>query len=184
MLLSMCISFLLGRSFRRKSSYVLLLVPITILMSFFSAYYVDRFRYFLGPFPLSFPFYTNTFVENPTIFNFLEPTHDGLYLLGWRISSFALPLQLETLAFLTSFFLLINLVGAMLGYWIGNTLPEKSLKREMFDFFFKFGILSFLFFMGSTWIFAVLFWIFAVIATTVYGIYKWSRRRKAVHVIC
>ena len=184
MLLSMSIGFLLARSFRRKSSYVLLLVPITILMSFFSAYYVDRFHYFLGPFSLSIPFYTNAFVENPTPWTFLVPTHHGLYLLGWRICAFTLPLQLETLAFLTSFFLLINLVGAMLGYWIGNTLPEKSLKREKFDFFFKFGILSFLFFMGSTWIFAVLFWIFAVIATTVYGIYKWSRRRKAVHVIC
>jgi len=68
----------------------------------------------------------------------------------------------------------------MLGYWINKRLPEESLKRDMFDFFSKSGILFFVLFMGLTWI----FWIFAVTATTIYGIYKWSRRRKAVHVIC
>lgn len=178
MFLSMCISFLLARSVRRKLSYVLLLIPIILFMSFFSAHYVDRFRYWLGPFSLSFPFYTDTFVESPTPFPFLFATHHGLYFLGWRISSFTLPLQLGTLAFLTSFFLLVNLVGAMLGYWINKRLPEESLKRDMFDFFFKFGIWSFLLFTGSTWIFPVLFWTFTVIATTIYGIYKWMGMRK------
>jgi len=67
----------------------------------------------------------------------------------------------------------------MLGYWINKRLPEESLKREMFDFFFKFGIWSsFLFFVGTTWIFAVLFWTFTAIATTIYGIYKWMGMRK------
>jgi hypothetical protein len=38
--------------------------------------------------------------------------------------------------------------------------------------------------MGSWfWIFAVLFWIFAVIATAVYGIYKWFRRRKEREIL-
>jgi len=174
MLLPTCISFLLARSVRRKVSYILLLIPITILMSFFSANYVDRYRSWLGPLPLSTPFYTDDFAENPTAF-FPFATHHGLYFLGWRISSFTLPLQLETLAFLTSFFLSINLLGAMLGYWINKRLPEESLKRDMFDFFFKSGILFSLYFVGSTWIFAVLFW---TIATAIYGIYKWFRRRK------
>jgi len=62
----------------------------------------------------------------------------------------------------------------MLTYWINKRLPEESMKRETFDFFSKSGILFFVFFMGSTWI----CWIFAAIATTVYGIYKWFRRRK------
>jgi len=147
-------------------------------MSFFSANYVDRFRRsFLGPFSLSFPFYTDPFAESSTTF-FPFATHHGLGFLGWRISSFTLPLQLETLAFLTSFFLLVNLVGAMLGYWINKKLPEQSLEREIFDFFFKSGILFFLFLMVATWIFAVLFWTFAAIATAIYGIYKWIGMRK------
>jgi len=87
-------------------------------MSFFSAHYVDRFRYWLGPFSLSFPFYTSTFLVPP---HYLLESNYGLYFLGWRIFGSKLPLQLETLAFLTSFFLLVNLAGAVFGYWISKT---------------------------------------------------------------
>jgi hypothetical protein len=51
--------------------------------------------------------------------------------LGWRIFGSTLPLQLESLAFLTSFFLLLNLAGAVLGYWISKTtFIEKLLKKK------------------------------------------------------
>jgi hypothetical protein len=65
--------------------------------------------------------------------------------LGWRIFGSTLPLQLETLAFLTSFFLLLNLAGAVLGYWTNKGLPEESLKREVFSLSPKseFSLLSF-----------------------------------------
>jgi len=97
-------------------------------MSFFSAHYVDRFRYWLGPFSLSFPFYTSTFLVPP---HYRLESNYGLYFLGWRIFGSTLPLQLETLAFLTSFFLLLNLTGAVLGYWISKTtFLEKLLKKK------------------------------------------------------
>jgi len=63
----------------------------------------------------------------------------GLYFLGWQIFGSTLPLQLETLAFLTSFFLLVNLVGAIFGYWISKTtFIDKLLKKDrMFSLRFK-----------------------------------------------
>ncbi len=100
-----------------------------------------------------------------------------------------------------SFFLLINLVGAMLGYWINKKLSEESLRRELFDFLFRSGIWSFLVCYAIIWLdwFALglitqyeefvitsniwffcqyFFWVPATIATAIYGVYKWSKSRK------
>lgn len=106
-----------------------------------------------------------------------------------------------------SFFLSVNLVGAILGYWIDKRLLEESLKRKMFDFFFRSCFLSligcFLIFMptlgyrytllnnylndNTLWVtltynvilFCIFyFWIPAAITTAIYGIYEWRTRHK------
>jgi len=103
------------------------------------------------------------------------------------------------------FFLLINLVGAMLGYWINKKLLEESFKWKLFHFFFRSGILSFIVCYGILWLASIaislmiyygasdisfiiasniwffsryLFLVPATIATAIYGIYKRSKSRK------
>jgi hypothetical protein len=190
-------------------SYVLIMAGLVIVASFLSVF-VSLFWFWLillYPFWLvSFPFYSTPHLT----------FGDWGYLTGYNINFFGMEIMsippqnaftsadalmqvagsgMHVYAF--SFFLLINLVGAILGYWIKQKTSEESLKRELFDFFFRSAILSFLVCYGIILLhwFALgliiqyeafvitsnillfcrhFFWVPAVIATAIYGL----KRRK------
>ena len=139
MLLSMLISFLLARKFRWKI-YVALIAVIVTLISLFSVTVIilhplnTTLSWVQGnnyPLPLSFPFYV-------CIFNI------GGYCGGcYHVSIYFLTLRIDYQSWLSPYmsldffakvyipFLLINIVGAILGYWINKTaFIDKLLKKR------------------------------------------------------
>jgi len=151
MLLSMFISFLLARKFRGKT-YVLLMVYILLLITMFSMGFPNSVRVrwshgertvvttfwkvYLPAIPLSFPFYAEISEVPVYTIAIHQPPHPPRY----DVKLFFLGLQIESLNFIVlttshiifsvSFFLLFNLVGAILGYWISKTtFIDKLLKK-------------------------------------------------------
>ncbi len=136
MLLSMFMSLLLARKFKGKV-FVLLMTPVLIIISVssigfpsvWSSYYGIIFWQMNSPaIPLSFPFhvsmretyrYTSSIHPTPPGYDvklfFLWSTIDGL--LGFYLIN----LTASYITLLASFFLLVNLVGAIFGYWISKT---------------------------------------------------------------
>jgi hypothetical protein len=179
-------------------SYVPLMAGFMIVVSLLSTYVCMFWLWliFLYPFwSVSFPFYSTPELS----------FGDWGYLTGYNINFLGMEIvslsPQNVLLYGFSFFLLINLVGAILGYWINKKFSEESLKRELFNFFFRSGILSFLVCYGIillNWFTLGLimqyedfvirsnillfckyfFWVPAVIATAIYGIYKWIGMRK------
>lgn len=192
-------------------SYVLLMAGFIIVASLLSAFVSVLWLWliFLYPFwSVSFPFFSTPEVSCKLLrFQYLHSyecklTGYHINFVGIEIMSIS-PQNVLVYGFL--FFLLINLVGVILGYWIKQKTSDESLKQELFDFFFRSGILSFLVCYGiilldwfalaliieygandvwfaiasNTWFFCqYLFWVPAVIATAIYGIYKWIGMRK------
>ena len=203
MLLSMYVSFRLSSDLvQDRVIYVLLMTVFIIMVSLLSAFVSIFSLWLLILYPfwlLSFPFYST-----------LELSHGGLVpAASYNINFFWMKIESispeNALVYGFSFFLLINLVGAMLGYWINKKLSDESFKWKLFDFFFRNGIWSFLvcyvvFFLdwcavgliaghevNNIWTTIVInipffcryfFWVPATIGTTIYGIYEWFRRRK------
>ena len=190
-----------------RISYVLLMTVFIIIASFLSAFVYNYWLWliFLYPFWLvSFPFFSTP-----------KLAHGGWgHLISYNINFFGMEIvsisPQNVLVYGFSFFLLINLVGAMLGYWINKNLLKESFKWKLFDFFFRSGIWSFLVCYAILWLdwFALglivwygvndiwftivsntsffckyFFWVPATIATTIYGIYKWSKSRKQYSAI-
>jgi len=147
MLLSMFISFLLARKIKGKL-YVLLITVVLILVSLFSIGFPRIWDYLgwryspeyifwqlnLPALALSFPFHVYfslarlRFVPpspNPPIYDL------NLYFLVFQLESFdRIYLSTGYIILLVSFFLLVNLVGAILGYWISKTtFIDKLLKK-------------------------------------------------------
>jgi len=146
MLLSMFISFLLARKIKGKL-YVLLITVVLILVSLFSIGFPSVWRSIGGDIiwqvnlpatPLSFPFHADiSEVPYCTIAIHPSPPHPPRY----DVKLFFLGLQIESLNFIAlttshiifsvSFFLLFNLAGAVLGYWISKTtFIDKLLKKD------------------------------------------------------
>jgi len=155
---------------------------------------------YLYPFSLvSFPFFSISKLS----------LGDWGYLTGYNINFFEMEIisisAQNALVYCFSFFLLINLVGVMLGYWIKKKLAEGSLEWNLLNFLFRSGFWSFLICYAIVWLawFALslvawygmndiwfiivsntmvfckhFFWIPATIATAIYGIYKWFGKRK------
>jgi len=208
MLLSMYLSFRLSSDLEHERlSYVLLMTGFIIIASLLSTFVYVLWLWLIILYPfwlISFPFFST-----PELY-----FGDWGRLTGYHITFFGIeivsisPQNVSIYSF--SFFLLINLVGAMLGYWINKKLFEESFKWKLFDFFFRSGILSFLVCYGITWLdwFALsliiwygandiwfiiasnilffcryFFWVPATIATAIYGIYKWSKSRKQYSAI-
>jgi len=143
MLLSMLISFLLARKLRGKI-YVLLMTVVLILVSLSSIGFPSVWRSTGGDtiwqvnlpvIPLSFPFHISISrplmirlhdVPIPDFFRLhpLPPTYEiGLYFLTiqiWSNLDWWL-LTSQDIILLVSSFLLINIVGAIIGYWISKT---------------------------------------------------------------
>ena len=141
MLLLIPLSFLLARRFSGKI-YTTLIIVATILVSFFSAFgwitihqhtdftfkTVEYYR--LHPVPLSFPFYASAFVELPAWplpFDLSRVIYQ-IDFLTFEIISVTIDYSsftLGTASIYFSFFLLVNIVGAIMGYWISKTTFVK-----------------------------------------------------------
>ena len=137
MLLSIFISFLLARRFRGRA-YVTLIIVITFLVSFLSAFGWIRIHqhmdftfktvkyYRLHPVPLSFLFYASAFVELPAWplpFDLSRVIYQ-IDFLTFEIISVAIDYSSFTLgraSIYYSFFLLGNIAGAIIGYWISKS---------------------------------------------------------------
>jgi len=135
MLLSMFVSLLLARKFKGKI-FVPLMTAVLILVSASSigfpsvwgSYGRDTFwQVNLRTIPLSYPFYVNIPNTHHATINLLQyrfpPTYDmELFFFMFMIDDVILiSLQLSHIILLVSFFLLVNLVGAIFGYWISKT---------------------------------------------------------------
>jgi hypothetical protein len=145
----MFISFLLSRRFRGKT-YVSLTTAMVLVISFFSfglpsmassgAHYPTPSYY---PLPLSFPFYSLD-ITHPSwgMFQVLAESYE-LYFLGFLITETwdSYPLlqghsPFTAIFFLAyfQFFLLINLAGAIFGYWINKIkFIEKYFTRRQLE---------------------------------------------------
>jgi len=149
MLLSMFISFLLAGRFRGKT-YVLLMAVALFLVSMFSTGFPTLkdleaqpkegyWQVNLFAIPLSFPFYAHISevkggIIAPPLPHFIPPPRYDvkLYSCGFEIgANYFIPLTTNYVIFFISFFLLVNLVGTMLGYWIRKTtFVDKLLARR------------------------------------------------------
>lgn len=198
MLLSMYVSFRLSSDLEQKSViHVLLMTGFIIVMSFLSTFVSILWLWIILLYPfwlVSFPF-----LSTPKLF-----LGDRGHLTGYNINFFWMEIvsisPQNVLAYGFSFFFLINLVGAMLGYWINKKLSDGSFEWILLNFFFRSGFWSFLVCYGILWldwmaislmmyygasdisfiiasnilVFCKYFFLLpAVIATIIYGIQKW-----------
>lgn len=155
---------------------MLLTAFFIVLASLFSTFLAYAWILLIILYPfwlLSYPFVSYVAIS-------LSPHYIGpydIYLCSLKIASIS---REYVLFFGFLFFFSVNLLGAILGYWIDKKLTEESLKRKMLDFFIKsffvslvtcFPILLFSTFWFSTLWFSIaiyLFWTPAVIATAIY----------------
>jgi hypothetical protein len=131
----MFISLLLARKFKGKV-FVLLTTAVLILVSVSSigfpsvwgSYFGDTFwQVNSRTIPLSYPFHVNIFNTHHATINLLRyrtpPTYDmELFFFVFMIDAVILiSFQVSHIILLVSFFLLVNLGGAIFGYWISKT---------------------------------------------------------------
>jgi hypothetical protein len=210
MLLSLYVSFRLSSIFEHERvSYVLLMAGFIVVASFLSTFVSVLWLWLLVLYPfwlVSFPF-SSTAIRTSVNGGRMNVTGYNINFLGIQIASIS-PQSISVYGF--SFFLLVNLIGAMLGYWINKKLLEESFSWKLFNFLFRSGILFFIVCYGILWLTMIalslmmyygagdisfmivenvlffsryLFWVPATIATAIYGIYKWSKVRKRYSVI-
>jgi len=154
MFLSTFLSFVLARKFKGRKYAIFVFVTI-VVVSFFSAFGWITIRqyeefplrtteyYRLHPVPLSFPFYASTSLHLPiTLLNYPPVLRlFDLTKIIYRINF----LTLEIISINTlyssftfgiapscySFFLVVNIIGAVVGYWIGkSTILERFFKKK------------------------------------------------------
>jgi hypothetical protein len=137
MLLSMFISFVLARRFSGRN-YVTLIIVTIALLSFFSAFgwitlhqrtdFTHRTSqwYKLSPVPLSLPFYASVLYDMA-----VRPLPIDSSRITYRIGLLTVEILSVTESYSSftlgqasvyfSFFFLVNLIGAILGYWINKS---------------------------------------------------------------
>ena len=141
MLIAILLSFVSTKRLR-GSKYVLLMILVIALMSFLSAFNMvkvityDSTYYFAPnlPIPLSFPLYasldTNWFFDASLYF----PPRYGFYELHFltvEIGGFLFPFTSDLLILFYSLFILVNIIGAIIGYWIGKSaFSERLIKTS------------------------------------------------------
>jgi hypothetical protein len=152
MLLSILLSFVLARKFEGRK-YAMLIFTVIVLVSFSSAFgwiTIHQYEEFplrtieyyrLHPVPLSFPFYASTSLHLPItllnyspilgLFNLTKIIYQIDFLtfeiISINIYYSSFTLKIAPLCY--SFFLVVNVIGAIVGYWIG--------KSEILERFFK-----------------------------------------------
>jgi hypothetical protein len=152
MLLSILLSFVLARKFEGRK-YAMLIFTVIVLVSFSSAFgwiTIHQYEEFplrtieyyrLHPVPLSFPFYASTSLHLPItllnyspilgLFNLTKIIYqiDFLTFEIISINTYYSSFTLKIAPLCYSFFLVVNVIGAIVGYWIG--------KSEILERFFK-----------------------------------------------
>jgi hypothetical protein len=136
MFLSLFLSFVLARKLRGIIC-VLLMTVFIVLASFFSAFGWlgenggNRPIAPVNPLPLSFPFYASVYtVEKPP--HARPPSAYDVYevrVLTTGIARDNPPLTANKGIFVYSLFLLTNIVGAIIGYWLGKSAILERLFR-------------------------------------------------------
>jgi len=203
MLLSTYVSFRLSRYLENERiSYLLLMIGFIIIASLCSTfvYVLWLWLIFLYPFSLvSFPFFSD---PQLSLGDWGHLTSYNIHFFEIEIMSIS-PQNVPVCGF--AFFSLINLAGAMIGYWINKGLAEETFEWKLFNFFFRSGIWSFLVCYAIFWLswfglaaivwyrvngiwFTIVsntfafsryyFWVPATITTAIYGTYKWFEKRK------
>ena len=140
MLLSLFLSFILSRRLGSKAYVVLMIVGI-VLVSFFSTVGIGKAEtynstyYFTPnfPIPLSFPFYalidtTMIFIRPPDL-----PPLRGycpIYFVTAEIGEFVFPLGSGLFLLIYSFFMLVNIIGVIIGYWISKSAALEILYKR------------------------------------------------------
>ncbi len=142
MLLSVYVSFRLSRDLaHERASYLLLMTGFIVVASFLSTFAYELWLWLIFVYPfwsVSFPFFST---PELSLGEWGRLTSYNINFFGIEIVSVS-PQNVPVYGF--SFFLLINLVGAMFGYWTNRKLLEEPLRWSLFNFFFRNGILSFL----------------------------------------
>jgi len=202
MLLSMLISYRLAGRFSSQT-YAVSMAGWVILASLVTTFLAPAWILFMFLYPfvlLSFPFFST--VEQ--LHSYTPITAHNIQLFTLKIAS--IPHEFNGFAYSHLFFLLVNLAGVILGYWIDERLLKESLKRKMLNFFFYSVIWSIpaFYFINLSYFYAVgaatgyylsentqfwytlwnililfityLFWTPALIAAIIYGIYKRSTK--------
>jgi len=130
MLLSMLVSLLSARWFKGRT-YVLWMVFIIIVFSTISVGVIDvqNLHFYLRkPVPASYPFFASSIYD-------YSDGGEPKYYLHFLVEKFQVyhthNFLLGDFVPLYSLFLLVNLVGAILGYWISKTtFIDKLLKKD------------------------------------------------------
>ena len=201
MLLSLYVSFRLSSNTRIELPiHVLLMTGFAIVVSLLSTFTCMLWLWiiFLYPFWLvSFPFYSTP----ELLFGDYGPLVSyNINIFGSNVSSIS---PQNVLVYGFSFYLIINIVGTLLGYLAGKVLCDKTFEWNLLNFFFRYAILSFLVCYGVIWLgwFALqyiawygvdhiwfafvenvlffcenFFWIPAVIVTVIYAVYSRSKK--------
>jgi len=140
MFILMFISLLFARKFRRKMFASLTIIAIG-LISFLSVGFPSFFAYSKSfyhnpiillkvenPLPLSLPFYTNIIIHCGDFG--CSPNYE-IYFLSVKLSALGTYPTLGGFILGYTFFLLLNLVGAIFGYWISKSkFLEKYFARR------------------------------------------------------
>jgi len=198
MLFSMILSYRLAAGRYSPKVYAMLMAFWIILASLLTIFLASAWILALFLLPLmlfSFPFLST-----------VEQLHSYTPVRAYNIQFFSMNIVSispeNALVYGFSFFVLVNLAGAVLGYKIDKMLQGKKVKRNLFDFFqsstlvffgtfylvmaffyFALGIITPGYYLNENtqiwftiadalFLFSrFLFWVPAVIATTIYGIY-------------
>jgi len=135
MFLSLFLSFVLARKLGSKT-YGVLMIVVIVLVSFFSTVGIGGWlRYPWGcyilpvsPVPLSFPFHTYIRVIEPRMPGSSHYYH--LDFLTVPIIGSEVPVKCSLFLLIYSFFILVNIIGAILGYWIGKSAILKMKESK------------------------------------------------------
>lgn len=142
MFLATILSFLVNRKFQGKK-YVAIMITITVLTSFFSVFgwievtqrttYTGTYCYIrpILPLPLSFPFFTYVYLFDSTRDSSPVEVYD-LFFLGGRINREYTHWFPASRGFIYySFFLLVNIVGSVIGYRLSKMdFAEPVLRKR------------------------------------------------------
>jgi len=146
MFLSMSLAFFLARKFQGKK-YAISIVTLIVFGSFFSTFgwitihqrtdYTQRTVqwYKFHPIPLSFPFYALVFYDLTVIplpIDLSKITYQ-INFLTFEITQFTTYYSSFTLrdaSIYYSLFLSVNIVGALVGYWINISTTRKSARIQ------------------------------------------------------
>ena len=142
MLLSVYVSYYLSRAWAKTYvlDYILGMTALILVTSLSSTFMPINFLFYFN-YPLaslSFPF-------SSIVSGWMDMHMDVVYTYNIQfLSQRILSVSNENIhLYVFSFYLLVNFLGVILGYWFEKTLAEEPFKAELFEFFSFSGFCSF-----------------------------------------